>query len=170
MKRSRAGKNYKAVSGVDIDSLWALEHELFRPTPQWRVIDLKRGSGDDDGQSNGGKKKPLAITAGDDDDDDDGMPPLQDVSDSESDEYSDSDSEEGSDDDADSDDTGYDTDHEDAIRDMLRTAMDSAAQADWLNAETQVNPDLDPLGDEEERKGNPFLKLLGSLRGVAFLS
>jgi hypothetical protein len=55
-------------------------------------------------------------------------------------------------------------DEEEVIRDLLREAMDTAHQ----------NPDVfDPtkeVDDEfiraEERKGNPFIKLLGNLRGT----
>ena len=62
-----------------------------------------------------------------------------------------------------SDESGYDTDEEDMLRDMLREAMDTAmATPDFFDTKNDA-PEFDALA--EERKGNPFLKLLGSLRG-----
>lgn len=117
----------------------------------------------------GGKKKPkklLTITDGRADDDDDGsMPELQTVSDSsgENDEdifASENDEEEESDDDDESD---YDSEEEEVYRTMLREAMDTAmAVPEFFDPKSTV-PEFDALA--EERKGNPFLKLLGSLRG-----
>jgi len=170
--------------GEDIDTLWQLDGALDR-TPQWHSVYmpfLAEDSDEDNGGPpgllpltvKGGKrsgKKRLAITSGAADDSDDSMPDLQSVSDSSS-ETSDNDSSNGDDDDEsdegdnDSDD-GYDTDEEDELREMMREAMNAAME----------NPDFfDPKADPkdfqafhelaEERKGNPFLKLLGSLRGV----
>jgi hypothetical protein len=167
-------KSYKAVSGKDIDSLWELSDAL-EPSPQWHsfyVPDLKEiPEYDSDSPpglaplSRGKKKALLAITHGDDSDND-SMPELQSVSNSsdevESDEESDSDDDD--DDDDDSDDSGYDTEQEDEMRDMLREAMDTAHEADWLHS-ANVPSEIDPFL-QEDRKGNPFLKLLGSLRGV----
>lgn len=117
----------------------------------------------------GGKNKPkklLAITDGHADDDDDGsMPELQTVSDSsgENDEdifISENDEEEESDEDDESD---YDSEEEEVYRTMLREAMDTAmAIPEFFDPKSAV-PEFDALA--EERKGNPFLKLLGSLRG-----
>jgi hypothetical protein len=170
-------KNYKDVSGKDIDSLWELTDALD-PSPQWHsfyVPDLKQGP-DYDSDSpldppslSKGKKKAsrlLAITNGNDSDD--SMPELQSVSNSsdegESDDESDSDADDADDDD--SDDSGYDTEQEDEQRDMLREAMDTAHEADWLHS-ANVPSEIDPFL-QEDRKGNPFLKLLGSLRGKSF--
>ena len=121
-------------------------------------------SGRDGPASRGGKKKPLAITHGDESDD--SMPSLQTVSDSSDEE----DMDEGDNDDDDDDEgsesdtsEGYDTDEEDALRDWLREAMDTAvASPDFYNQGPA--PEFNALA--EERKGNPFLKLLGSLRGM----
>lgn len=116
------------------------------------------------------KKKPLAITSGGNDSDD-SMPELQSVSNSsdEADSDEDSDSDDDSDDDGeDSDDSGYDTEQEDEMREMLREAMDTAHEADWLHS-TNVPAEMDPFL-QEDRKGNPFLKLLGSLRGMCVWS
>jgi hypothetical protein len=124
------------------------------------------------GGAKGGKKtgkKMLAIANGPADDSDGSMPELQSVSDSdESEDESDSDDGDSESDDGDNDsDDGYDTDEEDELREMMREAMNAAME----------NPDFfDPKADPkdfesfnkvaEERKGNPFLKLLGSLRGA----
>ena len=118
----------------------------------------------------GGNKKPkklLAITDGraDDDDSDGSMPELQSVSDSSGEDdddifVSENDEEEESDDD---DETDYDSEDEELYRTMLREAMDTAmAIPEFFDPKTTV-PEFDALA--EERKGNPFLKLLGSLRG-----
>jgi hypothetical protein len=61
------------------------------------------------------------------------------------------------------DDSEYDSDQEAELRDMLRVAMDLAHETDLFNT-TNAGPDPDPAA--EDRKDNPFLKLLGSLRGA----
>jgi hypothetical protein len=172
-------KNYKDVSGKDIDSLWELTDALA-PSPQWHsyyVPDLKGGSDYDSDDPPGlsplskGKKKGskrLAITNGPANDSDDSMPELQSVSNS-SDEVEsdyDTDSDDNDDNEEDSDDSGYDTEQEDEIRDLLREAMDTAHEADWLHS-ANVPSEIDPFL-QEDRKGNPFLRLLGSLRGELF--
>lgn len=148
--------------------------------PQWHSVYIhplaENSDEDSDGPPGrlpvarrGGKKKRLAITSGAaDTDSDDSMPALQSVSDSSASDDSEDDSEDDDDDDASNDgsDDGYDTDEEDELREMLKEAMNAAME----------NPDFfDPKADPkdfqafnklaEERKGNPFLKLLGSLRG-----
>lgn len=116
----------------------------------------------------GGKrkpKKPLAITDGHGDDvGNDSMPELQTVSDSsgENDEdihVSENDEEENDYD----DESGYDSEEDEVHRTMEREAMDATmAIPEFFDPKSTV-PDFDAL--VEERKGNPFLKLLGSLRG-----
>jgi hypothetical protein len=110
------------------------------------------------------KKRPLAITNGLTNNSDDSMPDLQSVSNSsdESESISESDEDDDGDEDEDSDDSGYDTEQEDEMRDWLREAMDTAHEADWLDT-TNAPAEIDPFQDD--RKGNPFLRLLGSLRG-----
>lgn len=178
-------QNYKATSGSSIDSLWGLD-EALRRTPRWSsfyIPSLRTYESDSDDErpsmpllkSTGqkrtsGKKKPkklLAITAGGADDDSNAsMPELQSVSDSsdENDEdifVSENDEEEESDDDGDESD--YDSEEEEVYRTMLREAMDTAMGIpDFFDPKSTV-PEFDALA--EERKGNPFLKLLGSLRG-----
>ncbi len=126
----------------------------------------KNKNGKSSGVKPGG---PRAITAGDGNTTDGSMPSLQTVSDS-SDEATDFDSDFGDDDD-DNDDEGsedetdsdYDTDDEDQLREMFREAMDTAAAApDFYDPRAEA-ADFDALA--EDRQGNPFIKLLGSLRG-----
>lgn len=112
-----------------------------------------------------GKNKPkklLAITDGRGvDDNDDSVPELRTDSSGESDEdfsVSENDSEEIYHD----DESEYDSEEEERYRTMLRDAMDTAmAIPEFFDPRLTV-PDFDALA---ERKGNPFLKLLGSLRG-----
>lgn len=121
-------------------------------------------------------KKLLAITNGTAYDSADSMPELQSVSDSDSDEDEDESSDEEGEsvnlDDGDEDsDDGYDTDEEDELRDMMKEAMNAAMENDNF-----FDPKADPNDFKafqelaEERKGNPFLKLLGSLRGLFFIN
>ncbi|KZT10678.1 uncharacterized protein LAESUDRAFT_734491 [Laetiporus sulphureus 93-53] len=172
--------NYKAECGQDIDTLWHLD-DLKDRTPQWHAIYVPRDTAgfdhdsDDDrgplvrsGKPGGKRKAPLAITNGDGDESAGSMPSLQSVSDS-SDEvdFDESDSYDEDEEDEDDGESGYDTDEEDALREMLREAMDTAIANEYLDHRNAA-PDADILA--EERKGNPFLKLLGSLRGRMFSS
>ncbi|KAN0091136.1 hypothetical protein V8E55_004702 [Tylopilus felleus] len=182
--------NYKTTSGLTIDSLWQLDEALHR-TPQWSSFympNLRNNDSDSDddlpsiprlkgpGQKRAGNKKSkklLAITDGraDDDDSNGSMPDLQSVSDS-SDENDDdlyvSENEEEEEGDEDDDDTAYDSEDEELHRTMLREAMDAAmATPEFFDPKSTV-PEFDTLA--EERKGNPFLELLGSLRGRMFSS
>lgn len=115
-------------------------------------------------------KKTLAITDGNDSDG--SMPSLETVSDSSDNDEDDDDEddlwESGSEqeyqeEDDDDDESGYDTDEEEELKAMLRDAMESAARTDseYLNPGKEF--DISQL--EQEKKGNPFIKLLGSLRG-----
>lgn len=92
---------------------------------------------------------------------DDSMPPLQDVS--ESDESGDEDfsATDATEDESD-DESEYDTDEEDDVRDMIREAMETAIEADWFSGTDSAQAEA---FEQEDKKGNPFLKLLGSLRG-----
>lgn len=163
-------KNYKTVSGDDIDTLWRV-NDALKPTPQWHSFympDLRNDS-DDDGYRvppHANKKAPkvLAIANSAANNSDDSMPDLQSVSNS-SDEF-DSDDDDSDDDDSDDDDeeSGYDTEGEDDIRDKFRAAMDVIHEAAmWKDA--NIDEPIDPL-EEEYQKGNYFLKALGSLRGI----
>ena len=161
-------KNYQSASGEDIDTLWNLTDVQDR-TPQWHAFympSLDTKSKKPALKGKGGKKR-LAITNGDPEDSDSSMPSLQTVSDSseaeDEDSLSDVFSEFGSDS-GDDDESQWDTDEEEELKDLLREAMNVAmAIPDFSDARTPI-PEFDALA--EERKDNPFLKLLGSLRGM----
>jgi hypothetical protein len=170
-------KNYQAVSGENIDTLWQLDDTKNR-TPQWHsfyIPELAEDSENDSdhppvlttGKNKKNHRKLLAITNSAAESSDDSMPGLQSVSNSSSEEHSDgeSDSDNSGDDNEgyEDDDSGYDTEQEDEMRDMLRAAMDTAIEADFFNS-VGAPPAIDPF--LEERKSNPFLKVLGSLRGM----
>jgi hypothetical protein len=163
-------QNYLAASGMSIDDLWGLEGALDR-TPQWNAFYMPTAGVDDsDIQGRiGGRKKPLAITqhGGGFDEDSDSMPGLQSVSNSSDDDedsdYDDSDEEE----DDESDASGYDTDHEDQLRDLFREAMEM--HQEWAFHDREgIHMEQDSSNKREDK--NPFLKLLGSLRGRMFKS
>lgn len=155
-----------------MEELWQLDDETRR-VPHWGVSEGKAMPlvPYKAGKSQGGKKKKtLTITNGPNGgyNSDDSMPSLETVSDSseeeaeeeEESEWSD-DYEEGSEDD--DNESGYDTEEEEYMRDLLREAMDRAhANPDFMD---NTKPFTDAqLADE--RKDNPFIKLLGSLRGT----
>jgi hypothetical protein len=114
----------------------------------------------------------LAITNGDGPGSADSMPGLQSVSNTDDDD-DDDDDDDGDDDcedenrDADDyPDSGYDTEEEDEIREMVKEAIFIAREGDFFDAGDNIPPEIDPFL-QEDRKGNPFLKLLGSLRGLS---
>ena len=68
------------------------------------------------------------------------------------------------DDDVDYDeDKDYDEEDEDLLREFEREAMDAASAIPEFYNPNAPAPELDELA--EERKGNPFIKLLSALRG-----
>ncbi|KAG6885905.1 hypothetical protein C0993_007923 [Termitomyces sp. T159_Od127] len=170
--------NYKAASGEDIDTLWGLTAE-FNTMPQWHAFYMSNlGESDSEFKSKPFRvqkeKNPsrhLAITSGPAEDSDDSMPELQSVSNSSDEVDSDLDEEsDEEDEESDPDESGYNTEEEDELREMLREAMDTAHEADWLHsAQVAQVAEIDPF-EQDDRKGNPFLKLLGSLRGRLFSS
>lgn len=137
---------------------------MLKPTPQWHHIRPRYTDEEDAPAPKGGKKKPLAIMDTDGNDTDDTMPDLQDVSDSSDEEFSDTEDASGHEDGED-DESGYNTDEEDELREQLKEATNLAAE--YENEE--VPEGVDPFGQDEDRKGNPFLKILGSLRGEGLL-
>jgi hypothetical protein len=156
-------KNYKSVSGgKDIDALWNLQAAMTKPTPQWKAVYVPKDLLDDeDVMKDAVHRGPLAIKAtAEEDESDDDMPPLQDVSDTDSD-FNDSDDYEDSSDD-DSEESDYDEEHEDELRELRKEAIDIAE--DWFG---RGQDEPEPLDSDtaERQKGNPFLKLLSSLRG-----
>ncbi|KIY74321.1 hypothetical protein CYLTODRAFT_484641 [Cylindrobasidium torrendii FP15055 ss-10] len=163
--------NYQATCNKEPDVLWNLSDALYKAQPRWSYAFARRkiaddSDADDSGDEGGqrklpGKKKTLAIKAGYESDD--SMPPLQDVSQSDESEmdFSVTEAESVTSD----EESEYDTDEEDEIRGLIRDAMDTAHDAEWLenNVGKQDN-------SEEDRQSNPFLRLLGSLRGRVFNS
>ena len=129
----------------DSDAPWKMTALVKKGDKKKSRLAITSGSGDSDSSMPG--LQSVSNTSGDDDDEDDD----DDSSDYESDEESEDDQ------------AGYNTEEEDDNRDMLREAMDIAHEADWM-AGTDLPPEIDPFL-QEDRKGNPFLKLLGSLRG-----
>ena len=95
------------------------------------------------------------------------MPSLQTVSNS-SEAPEDMSDEDYSDDDdsgeeSDDEDEMYDEDEEDHLREMLREAMDmAAADPDFYNPRSEATYFKEAA---QEKQGNSFIKLLGSLRG-----
>lgn len=143
----------------------------MKPSPQWKPLFIPSADFDDDGgppKLGSAKRRPLLTLKEHEDgsESDDSMPALQEVSDSDSDDVSDSEDEDEDTDGDDSDESGYDTDEEDELRELLREAMNTAVASPFYTSQQGVPDDEDPLDmDEEDKKGNPFLKLLGSLRG-----
>lgn len=113
-------------------------------------------------------KKRLAIAGPGYNDDNGSMPSLQTISDTSEDEDFDDDDDfeedEDSDEESEDEDEYYDEEEEDHLREMLREAMDvAAADPDFYDPRKNAQ-EFD--GMAQERKGNPFIKLLGSLRGM----
>jgi len=158
-----------------MDSLWHLE-EAFNYAPQWSSYAMPGIDEESDSDApwkktalvkKGDKRSRLAITNRSDESDS-SMPGLQSVSntsedDDDDDDDDDYDDSKGSGEESEDDQAGYNTEEEDENRDMLREAMDMAHEADWISG-ADLPPEIDPFL-QEDRKGNPFLKLLGSLRG-----
>jgi len=155
--------------------------DYFNFAPQWSsyfVPGLARGKAEGDKNSGpgsstkkGNKKKPkepLRVTNAGHVPTDSDMPALQSLSGTDNTDDDDDDDEFPLDEDEDDDDdeSGYNTEEEDEIRELLREAMDTAHEADWLSG-SNLPKEIDPF--EDDRKGNPFLKLLGSLRGNLFV-
>ncbi|KAL0578301.1 hypothetical protein V5O48_003712, partial [Marasmius crinis-equi] len=156
--------NYMTASGKDIETLWALQ-QAIKPTPRWRPLHATpRGGADsedeDVGRADGKKPKKKLLAIKDDIESDDSMPPLQDVSDTEEEDDDYEDSDDSDTDEEDDEESAYDTDEEDELRDLYKEAMDTLHATDWNNPEDKL--------EEDVTKGNPFLKLLGSLRGRMF--
>lgn len=136
---------------------------------------LRKDSDDEEGppafpSSSSRRKGPRAITYGDEPDSPDSMPGLQSVSNTDDDEDDDDDDDEDDEDDDDDDDvddpdSSYDAENEDEIRGMVDDAKFFAREGDFFDAGDNIPRELDPF--LEDRKDNPFLKLLGSLRGLS---
>ena len=110
--------------------------------------------------SRSSRQVPLAAPVEGDSDED--MPPLQSVSHSSTDDDRSSGSEWGSEDDH-WDEDDWDTEDEEGVNEYIREMMDVGMEhPDFLDPRAPI-PEFDKYA--EERKDNPFLKLLGSLRG-----
>ncbi|KAH8107794.1 hypothetical protein BXZ70DRAFT_997460 [Cristinia sonorae] len=169
--------NYEQATGKYIDELWRID-DLHERIPQWHAFNINVTKDELGYDSDGppsmvplkkkGGKKPMAITNGEAGNDSDGsMPSLQTVSDTSDAESDFDDSEYDTDDEVDDSEEEYDEEDEDQLRDMLREAMDTAHAAEFFGH------NADPAEFENmaaDRKGNPFIKLLGSLRGRMFSS
>ena len=138
---------------------------------------LRKDSDDEEGPpafppSSSRRKGPRAITYGDEPDSPDSMPGLQSVSNTEEEEDEDDEDDDdddnysGSGDDVYDPDSSYDAENEDEIRGMVDEAKFFAREGDFFNAGDNIPSELDPFL-QEDRKDNPFLKLLGSLRGLS---
>lgn len=157
-----------------MDALWQLT-EARKRIPRWTTLRISRDDysdlEDDDTPNRkglvkrgAGGKKPVAALMDTAWESDDSMPGLLDVSNSSEDDdqddslsdYSDDEEEDDDDDDSDSE---YDEDEKEELKRMHREAQNLA------NASPEM---FEPEGKEKyatERKKNPFLKLLGNLRG-----
>lgn len=177
-------QNYKQQSGNDdeLDDIWGIADDL-NFTSRWSgALTKKKGGYDSDSdddrpgplavarsnkKSSGGKPR-LALKNHAEPDSDGSMPGLQSVSNT-SDEagFNDDDSSDDGDeyDSGESEpDTEYDDDEDEERREFIKEAMEIAANFDYYGED--ISPDLNPYQQDEDRKGNPFLKLLGSLRGM----
>lgn len=148
----------------------------MKPSPRWKPLFVPSADFDDeDGPPKLGsaKRKPLLTIREHEEgsESDSSMPSLQEVSDSDSDDLSDSEDEDEESDGEDSEESGYDTDGEDELRELCREAMNTAVASPFFTSQQGVPGDEDPLDMvEDDNKGNPFLKLLGSLRGECHLT
>ena len=153
------------MSGLDIDTLWDLKARFEEQTPQFHGYCIP-GADEESEKVPGAfparssKRVPGPNVATDESDDE--MPELQSVSaSSEGSHGSDSGSESGDDH---WDEDHWDTEDEEGItehyREMMQVGMD---HPDFLDPRVPI-PEFDKYA--EERKDNPFLKLLGSLRGI----
>ena len=159
-------QNYKAVSGFDIDTLWDLEARLKDRTPQFHGYHIP--GADEESEkvpgafpSRSSRQIPGMNAAAVESDDE--MPELQSVSQSSTDDDRSQESgwETG---DGHWDEDDWDTEDEEGInehyREMMKVGME---HPDFLDSRIPIS-DFDKYADE--RKDNPFLKLLGSLRGA----
>lgn len=173
------------MCGKSIDELWLLS-DIKKRAPAWFAKPPpKEGEGkkaDYDSDDNA-KSKTVAKSSGakggatksnkklpalkDGNDSDGSMPSLQTVSDSSEDDFNfESDSEDDESEEEDSDDESeFDEEMEDHVRELIRDAMDIAmVDPDFTNPRSQAQLFEDMANDKKDN--NPFIKLLGSLRGI----
>ena len=143
-------QNYISASGKGIDGLWCLTEELD-VVPQWHAYYVHNLSGefDSNNEVSKGNKKAVALRRKS------SVPDL--LSSSESSDNEDSSDDGFPDDESGYDETSYDTDEEEEFHGLLRAAMEKVH--DPARLDTSSNPRGD--GDTD----NPFMKVVGSLRG-----
>lgn len=158
MSDNVASQNYIKESGKSIDVLWQLI-DVRQRVPHFSILYISEEALN--ANEDASAKKPLTIKANGEESDS-SMPPLVPVSDSEE-EVDDTDSSDdsifSSDDinDDGNDDEAYDTEEEEELKKLFREAMDF---------KTVVADELDP--EETSKSQNPFLKLLGNLKGICY--
>ena len=157
------------MSGLDIDTLWDLQARFKERTPQFHGYFIPRADEEPDkvpGAFPSRSTRRVPGTAAVTDESDDEMPELQSVSQSEDELGSYGSGSESGDDHWDEDD--WETEDEEEVnehyREMMKVGME---HPDFLDPKVPI-PEFDKYA--EERKDNPFLKLLGSLRGIQYLT
>ena len=152
------------MSGLEIDTLWDLGAEFREQTPQFHGYYIP-GADEEPERVPGAfpsrslRQVPLETPVEDESDDE--MPDLQSVSHSSEDDRE-SGNEWGSGDDH-WDEDDWDTEDDEGVNEYIREMMSIGMEhPDFLDPRTRI-PEFDKYA--EERKDNPFLKLLGSLRG-----
>ncbi len=168
-------QTYKAVTKMDLDTLWQVEDEFLR-VPQWSttVSPAKRNTKatgvSAEPKRRAGGHETLQITDGNDSDPTSmpgSMPDLEDASDPDASDASGEssvaikgradESDAGSSDSDDEESSAYDSEEEAELRDLLREAMDIASAHPEIFEEKKAF--------EERSNDNQFLKALGALRG-----
>lgn len=173
-------QNYRKGTGMELDSLWQLTKARKR-TPHWNPIFVSKSDlqGDSDSEyevpkglksavtaARSQRNKPLTLTRGEDDFSD--LPGLESASDSSDEESSTESSNDDNGSNAESvsyveSEEEYDSDLEDDFRQWARDALELNIQApEIFNGHFQSEADL-----ADEKTKNPFMKLLGALRGIA---
>lgn len=153
------------MSGFDIDTLWVLEARFKEQTPQFHGYYIPGADEESEKVPGAFPSRSSRQISGIDataEESDDEMPELQSVSQSSED---DRDTESGWESGGDSwDEDDWETEDEEGMnehfREMMKVGMD---HPDFLDPRVPI-PEFDKYS--EERKDNPFLKLLGSLRGI----
>lgn len=152
------------MSGLDIDALWDLEVLFKEQTPRFHGYYIHKADEESEkipGAFPSRSLRQIPGTNAEPEESYEGMPGLQSVSSSEDDGDSESGWESGG---GHWDEDDWDTEDEDGVnedyREMMKVGME---HPDFLDPRVPI-PEFDKYA--EERKGNPFLKLLGSLRGV----
>ena len=153
------------MSGLDIDTLWDLKARFKEQTPQFHGYYIPGADEEPDkvpGAFPSRSSRQVPLPSAVEEESDDEMPDLQSVSHSSLDDDRGEDSEWGSGDDH-WDEDDWDTEDEEGVNEYIREMMSVGVEhPDFLDPRIPI-PEFDKYA--EERKDNPFLKLLGSLRG-----